>query len=94
MEDVKDEIFDMVKPAHPTIITLADLVNCKVGDTAVGMLSPHPHPHPSSSPSPAPSPAPFPQVGDTVVGMLSDMHAFAAYDRREQSMDHSGGEES
>ena len=62
VEDVKDEIFDMVKPANPTIITLADLINCK--------------------------------VGDTVVGMLSDMHAFAAYDRREQSMDHSGGEES
>ena len=60
VEDVKDEIFDMVKPADPSIITLSDLISCK--------------------------------VGDTVVGMLSDMHAFAAYDRREQSMDHGGGE--
>lgn len=52
----------MVKPKGRTLITLADLVNCK--------------------------------VGDTVIGMLSDMHAFAAYDRREQTMDHGGGDES
>jgi hypothetical protein len=31
------------------------------------------------------------KVGDTVVGMLTDMNAFAAYDRREQNLDHSGG---
>ena len=61
VDDVKDEIFDMVKPRDQTLITLQDLINCK--------------------------------VGDTVVGMLSDMHAFAAYDRREQSLDHSGGGE-
>ncbi len=54
--DVKDEIFDMVKPEDPMIITLADLIRCK--------------------------------VGDTVVGMLSDMHAFWQYDRREQLMGH------
>ena len=61
MEDVKDEIFDMVKPADPSLITLKDLENCK--------------------------------VGDTVVGMLTDMHAFWQYDRREQLMDHGGGNE-
>jgi len=61
VDDVKDEIFDMVKPKDRTLITLADLINCK--------------------------------VGDTVVGMLSDMHQFANYDRREANMDHSGGED-
>ena len=59
IEDVKDEIFDMVKPADRTLITLRDLEHCK--------------------------------VGDTVVGMLTDMHAFWQYDRREQLMDHNGG---
>ena len=56
VEDVKDEIFDMVKPADRTLITLRDLEACK--------------------------------VGDTVVGMLTDMNAFWQYDRREQLMDH------
>ena len=37
--DVKDEIFDMVKPADPMVITLKDLVDCKVGETIVGMLT-------------------------------------------------------
>ena len=60
VEDVRDEIFDMVKPADPAIITLKDLENCK--------------------------------VGDTVVGMLTDMHAFWQYDRREQLMDHGQGQ--
>jgi len=61
VEDVKDEIFDMVKPADRTLITLRDLEACK--------------------------------VGDTVVGMLTDMFAFWQYDRREQLMDHGGNEE-
>ena len=39
VEDVKDEIFDMVKPMDRTLITLRDLENCKVGDTVVGMLT-------------------------------------------------------
>ena len=60
VDDVKDEIFDMVKPRDPMLITLNDLIACK--------------------------------VGDTVVGMLTDMTAFAAYDRREQNLDHSGEE--
>ena len=50
----------MVKPRDPMLITLNDLIACK--------------------------------VGDTVVGMLTDMTAFAAYDRREQNLDHSGEE--
>ena len=33
-------------------------------------------------------------MGDTVVGMLTDMHAFWQYDRREQLMDHGGNEDS
>ena len=61
-QDVKDEIFDMVKPSDRNLITLKDLVDCK--------------------------------VGDTVVGMLSDMLAFWQYDRREQFMDHGSHEES
>ncbi|ETN63793.1 phosphatase 2 [Anopheles darlingi] len=37
-EDVKDEIFDMVKPADPTRITLKDLINCGHGETVVSIL--------------------------------------------------------
>jgi len=59
VEDVQGEIFDMVKPSDPLFITLRDLVDCK--------------------------------VGDTVVGMLTDMHAFWQYDRREQFMGHDDG---
>eukprot|EP00697_Spironema_sp_BW2_P002782 gnl/Spiro4/13708_TR7304_c0_g1_i1.p1 gnl/Spiro4/13708_TR7304_c0_g1~~gnl/Spiro4/13708_TR7304_c0_g1_i1.p1 ORF type:complete len:496 (+),score=239.27 gnl/Spiro4/13708_TR7304_c0_g1_i1:32-1519(+) len=39
LEDVKDEIFDMVKPADPAKITLQDLVECGVGHTVVTMLT-------------------------------------------------------
>ena len=28
VEDIKDEIFDMAKPATPLAITLEDLINC------------------------------------------------------------------
>lgn len=37
-EDVKDEIFDMVKPAHSSRITLKDLIACSQGDTVVSIL--------------------------------------------------------
>eukprot|EP00903_Cladosiphon_okamuranus_P019399 g17836.t1 len=37
-EDVKDEIFDMVKPADPAFITLADLLLSGAGHTVVSML--------------------------------------------------------
>ncbi len=53
--DVQDEIFDMVKPRNPLFITLSDLLDCK--------------------------------VGDTIIGMLTDVNAFFAYDRREMLMD-------
>jgi len=56
VEDVTDEIFDMVKPKDPHVITLSDLLECK--------------------------------VGETVVGMLTDVNAFWQYDRREQLMGH------
>ena len=59
VEDVVDEIFDMVAPADPMSITLRDLLECK--------------------------------VGETIVGMLTDVNAFWQYDRREQLMGH--GEE-
>ena len=39
LEDVKDEIFDMSEAAQPHGITLADLVDCKVGHTVVGILT-------------------------------------------------------
>lgn len=39
LEDVRDEIFDMVKPADALRITLDDLLACKVGDTVVSMLT-------------------------------------------------------
>ena len=37
-EDVKDEIFDMVRPTDPLRITLDDLVNCGNGDTVASIL--------------------------------------------------------
>jgi serine/threonine-protein phosphatase 2A regulatory subunit B'' len=39
VEDVKDEIFDMCAPKDPLRITLEDLINCRVGDTIVTMLT-------------------------------------------------------
>ncbi|KAF7268613.1 serine/threonine-protein phosphatase 2A regulatory subunit B'' subunit gamma-like [Rhynchophorus ferrugineus] len=36
--DVKDELFDMVRPKHPEKITLADLIACGQGDTFVSIL--------------------------------------------------------
>jgi len=62
VEDVQDEIFDMIKPRDPMYITLHDLVNCK--------------------------------VGDTIIGMLTDVHDFFRYDRREQFMGHENEGES
>ncbi|CAJ1941062.1 unnamed protein product [Sphenostylis stenocarpa] len=38
IEDVRDEIWDMVKPADPLKITLADLLSCKQGGTVASML--------------------------------------------------------
>eukprot|EP00397_Hematodinium_sp_SG-2012_P020602 GEMP01021237.1.p1 GENE.GEMP01021237.1~~GEMP01021237.1.p1 ORF type:complete len:481 (+),score=103.52 GEMP01021237.1:142-1584(+) len=38
VEDVKDEIYDMVRPKNPNYITLADLYACKVGGTIISML--------------------------------------------------------
>lgn len=38
VEDVKDEIFDMAKPAQPYAITLQDLINCGQGDIIISML--------------------------------------------------------
>lgn len=37
-EDVKDEIFDMVKPVDSSKITLQDLINCGQGDVVVSIL--------------------------------------------------------
>eukprot|EP00947_MAST-08B_sp_MAST-8B-sp1_P001881 g1881.t1 len=39
VEDVKDEIFDMVKPENPARITFKDLLDCGVGHTIVLMLT-------------------------------------------------------
>lgn len=38
VDDVKDEIFDMVKPAQPSVITLDDLIQCRQGGTVLSML--------------------------------------------------------
>nr|XP_022906748.1 serine/threonine-protein phosphatase 2A regulatory subunit B'' subunit gamma-like [Onthophagus taurus] len=37
-QDVKDELFDMVKPKDPEKITLQDLLNCGQGDTFLSIL--------------------------------------------------------
>ncbi|GFU22818.1 hypothetical protein NPIL_341091 [Nephila pilipes] len=37
-EDVKDEIFDMIKPSDPSKVTLSDLILCGQGDTVVSIL--------------------------------------------------------
>lgn len=41
MLDVRDEIFDMVKPQVPGRITLSDLTNCKCADTVIEILTDH-----------------------------------------------------
>ena len=33
VEDVKDELFDIVKPAHPDRITVDDFIACRQGGT-------------------------------------------------------------
>ena len=38
IEDVRDEIWDMVKPTDPLKITLQDLLVCKQGGTVASML--------------------------------------------------------
>lgn len=38
VDDVKDEIFDMVKSSQPGVITLEDLVRCRQGGTVLSML--------------------------------------------------------
>lgn len=38
IEDVRDEIWDMVKPVDPLKITSTDLLNCKQGGTVASML--------------------------------------------------------
>lgn len=37
-QDVKDELFDMVRPKHPEKITLSDLLASGQGDTFVSIL--------------------------------------------------------
>jgi serine/threonine-protein phosphatase 2A regulatory subunit B'' len=39
VDDLKDELWDMAKPAMPYCITLQDLIKCGVGDTIVSMLT-------------------------------------------------------
>lgn len=38
VDDLKDELMDMAKPALPHCIQLEDLVKCGVGDTIIKML--------------------------------------------------------
>lgn len=38
LEDVKDEIFDMIKPEDPAKITLQDLIRSKMGHIFVNIL--------------------------------------------------------
>ena len=38
-EDVKDEIFDMVKPTDPLRLTLADIIRSEQGDTVLSILT-------------------------------------------------------
>ena len=38
-QDVKDEIFDMVKPQDPLRLTLADLVSSGQGETVISILT-------------------------------------------------------
>ncbi|CAM6103845.1 unnamed protein product [Calypogeia fissa] len=39
IDDVRDEIWDMVKPADPHRVTLADMLNCRQGGTIASMLT-------------------------------------------------------
>ena len=39
IEDVRDEIWDMVKPQDPLKLTLQDLLQCRQGGTVASMLT-------------------------------------------------------
>lgn len=39
VDDVKDELWDMIKPEDPLKVTLKDLVACKMGDTVISILT-------------------------------------------------------
>lgn len=38
LEDIKDEIFDMVKPEDPAKITLKDIIRCRLGHIFMNIL--------------------------------------------------------
>lgn len=38
LEDIKDEIFDMIKPEDPAKITLKDIIRSKMGHILVNIL--------------------------------------------------------
>jgi len=38
LDDIKDEIFDMIKPEEPTKITLKDIICSKMGHILVNIL--------------------------------------------------------
>ena len=38
LEDVKDEVFDMVRPVNPEFITFDDVVSSNVGETVLSIL--------------------------------------------------------
>lgn len=38
LEDIKDEIFDMIKPVDPMKITLKDVIHSKMGHVLVNIL--------------------------------------------------------
>jgi serine/threonine-protein phosphatase 2A regulatory subunit B'' len=39
VDDLKDEIWDMAKPAHPYAVTLEDLIRCQRGDIIVSIMT-------------------------------------------------------
>ncbi len=39
VDDLKDEIWDMAKPAHQYAVTLEDIIRCGRGDTVVGIMT-------------------------------------------------------
>lgn len=88
--DIKDEIFDMVKPKDPLCITLQELIDCKVGPVAPGAGSGRPG---ASACVRWLMCGMLAQVGGTIMTMMADVAIFWNYDNRESLMQHDEDED-
>jgi serine/threonine-protein phosphatase 2A regulatory subunit B'' len=74
VEDVKDELFDIVKPSNPDRITLDDLIACRQGGTGLDVIR-RPHSIPAAV-----------TLLRAVVAILADWQSFYEHDNKENQL--------